>query len=136
MAQLFLKERKMAFTSQPLYSYEYHPESLSHQRLSKRAFEEFDNVRKVYELTSTAAPKYAGQAFANVIGSCMKLHLLYHSSHATDNEYREDYTVVHNYLRRHLSDVLKAKHFTCKAKIVAVALSMFPKAATRFLNKA
>lgn len=133
MAQLFLKERKMAVMSEPLYSYEYHENSLSHQKLSKRAFEEFDNVKKVYELIDKETPQYADYAFANAIGSCMKLHLLYHSCQK-DNGCLEDYYELHHYLRSHIPDILQSKQMKVKEKIVAVGLSVFPMTTVKLLN--
>ncbi len=134
MAQLFLKARKMAVTSQPLYVYECHSESLSHQKLSKRAFEEFDNVRGVHELMGREAPKYADDSFANVIGSCMKLHLLYFSSHDA-NEYLDDYLTIHNYLKEHISNILKSCHLNIKTKIVVLGLFVFPQTTAKFMNR-
>lgn len=71
--QMFCNERQMAVTSTPLYFYEYHPESLSHTKLSERAFEEFENVRAVYIYSKGRCPEYAGYALSNVVETAVKL---------------------------------------------------------------
>ena len=56
-AHLFQKEQRMAYTSAPLYYYEHHEKSLSHQRLTKKTFDEFENVKSVLDFTSAQMPE-------------------------------------------------------------------------------
>ncbi len=73
MLQLFCNEQNLAYIDTPLYFYEYHSESLSHTRLSKRAFEEFTNVRYVYNYIVENYPQYSNMALSNVVETSIKL---------------------------------------------------------------
>lgn len=134
MTQLFLKERKMAYTEAPLYFYEYHPNSLSHQKLSKRAFEEFENVKAVYKLIKEQEPQYTDMALANVAETCIKLHLMV--LHENDNiRYKHEYNEIHRFLKKHFLEFLNSNVLTRKTIIVIAGLITFPKLTTLYFEK-
>lgn len=134
MTQLFLKERQMAYTEAPLYFYEYHPNSLSHQKLSKRAFEEFENVKAVYELIKEQEPQYTDMALANVAETCIKLHLMV--LHENDNiKYKHEYNDIHRFLKKYFLEFLNSNVLTRKTKVVIAGLITFPKLTTLYFKK-
>lgn len=132
MTQLFLKERQMAYTEAPLYFYEYHPNSLSHQKLSKRAFEEFENVKAVYELIKEQEPQYTDMALANVVETCIKLNLMV--LHDDKNGlFLKEYTSIRSFLRRHFKEITLCKSLSWKSKIIAVGILIIPIITARLL---
>ncbi len=126
MSKLFMQERKMAYIAAPLYFYEYHPSSLSHQKLSKRAFEEFDNVKAVYDLMKEQEPHYANMALANVVETCIKLHLLVLHSSAV-NTYPVEYSRIHAFLKLHFKEIMSCNSLQWKSKFVVAGLLASPK---------
>lgn len=126
MSKLFIQERKMAYIAVPLYFYEYHPASLSHQKLSKRAFEEFDNVKAVYDLMKKQEPQYANMALANAVETCIKLHLLVLYSPAADS-YRVEYSRIQAFLKLHFKEIMFCNSLQWKSKIVVAGLLVSPK---------
>ena len=125
MTQLFLKERQMAYTEAPLYFYEYHPNSLSHQKLSKRAFEEFENVKAVYELIKEQEPQYTDMALANVVETCIKLSLMY--LHDKNNvKYQQQYIEIREFLKLHYRKIANCKNLKWKTKLVVIGLIVSP----------
>lgn len=125
MTQLFLKERQMAYTEAPLYFYEYHPNSLSHQKLSKRAFEEFENVKAVYELIKEQEPQYTDMALANVVETCIKLSLMF--LHDKNNvKYQQQYIEIREFLKHHYRKIANCKNLKWKTKLVVIGLIVSP----------
>lgn len=124
MTQLFLKERQMAYTEAPLYFYEYHPNSLSHQKLSKRAFEEFENVKAVYEFIKEQEPQFEEMAFANVVETCIKLNLMI--LHGKSTDFQQEYIIIRNFLKSYYNSIINCKYMTWKTKTVAIGLILFP----------
>ena len=119
MAQLFNKERQMAYTEEPLYYYEYHENSLSHQKLSKRAFEEFNNVKAVYDYTCQNMPKYADYALSNVVETCVKLFTL--SKSGSDKEqYKSEYSSISSFLRKNAIKIIRCSPLNYKIKILTL----------------
>lgn len=125
MAQLFLKERKLLYTDIPLYVLEYHSSSLSHQKLSRRAFEEFDNVKAVYDLMKEQDPQYANMALGNVVETCIKLHLMVLHEKSTI-DYLQDYQQIFTFLKQYFWNVIHCDTLSWKTKMVVVGLVHFP----------
>lgn len=130
MAQLFMQERRMAYVATPLYFYEYHPSSLSHQKLSRRAFEEFDNVKAVYDVMKEREPQYASMALANVVETCIKLHLMVLHSQESD-AYQMEYSRIHSFLQQHIKEIFFCHSLSWKSKGVVSGLLSFPKMVAR-----
>lgn len=120
MAQLFLQERQMAYTDSPLYYYEYHEGSLSHLKLSERAFEEFENVKAVYELMQTQAPQYSTMALSNVVETCIKLLSMIRRNN--NHKFTANATPLRQFLRTHLWEILSTKAIYWKLKVVCITL--------------
>lgn len=126
MAQLFSKERQIAYTEESLYYYEYHENSLSHQKLSNKAFEEFENVKAAYEYIAKNMPEYADYALSNVVETCVKLYSL-----VKDKEKRMDYKVhlssISSFLKKHFKDIICCKPLNGNVKLLALLLTVSPK---------
>lgn len=123
MAQLFLQERNMAYIDAPLYYYEYHEGSLSHLAISKRAFEEFDNVLAVYELMRVRAPQYANMALSNVVETCIKL--LSMNNRDSSKRYAGYAAPLRQFLRSHLWEILRTNAVYWKLKVVAIKCAIY-----------
>lgn len=117
MAQLFLQEQKMAYTDAPLYYYEYHEGSLSHLKLSRRAFEEYDNVLAVYELMKVRAPQYAEMALSNVVETCVKLLSMTHKD--STKEFATLAIPLRQFLQSHFWGIMYSNAIYWKLKAVA-----------------
>lgn len=118
MAQLFLQEQKMAYTDAPLYYYEYHEGSLSHLAISKRAFEEFENVKAVYEMMQARAPQYVEMALSNVVETCLKLLSMNHKD--STKEFATLAIPLRQFLRSHLIEILRTDAIYWKLKVLAI----------------
>lgn len=122
--QMFLQDCKMAYVDVPLYVYEKHEESLSNTKLSIRAFEEFENVHHVYELTKKQMPQYTSLALKNVIETCVKLLLM--SRYSERKLYTEQYKPIKSFLKSKTMDIIHNKYLLTNVKLVAIALRFFP----------
>ena len=122
--QLLLQERQMAYTDAPLYFYEYHEDGLSHLKLSKRAFEEFDNVKAVYELAQTQAPQYSAMALSNVVETCIKLLSMAHQDRARN--FDANAAPLRQFLKTHLWEILRSRAVYWKLKVMVMLLLTKP----------
>lgn len=122
--QMFLQDCKMAYVDAPSYIYEKHEESLSNTKLSIRAFEEFENVHHVYELTKKQMPQYTSLALKNVIETCVKLLLM--SRYSERKLYTEQYKSIKLFLKSKTMDIIHNKYLLTNVKLVAIALRFFP----------
>lgn len=84
--QMFSKVDKMANVPAQLYHYISHENSLSHQKLTKRAFEEFDNKLWAYNYCKQNFKEYTKHAEAQVAETCVKL-----MSKLKENNYPSDF---------------------------------------------
>lgn len=123
MAQLFINEQSMAYTDANLYYYEYHPNSLSHTKLSNRAFEEFENVNAVYELIRDKAPLYLNMALSNVVETCIKLISM--GQRASTKTYSIQLKKTQDFLKTHMFKIILTNAIYWKLKIVALKLIIF-----------
>lgn len=119
--QMFCREKKMAVTTESLYFYEYHTESLSHTKLSPKAFEEFDNVKSVYEYTLLHCPKFAKYAMSNVVETAVKLCV-----QQKGNNYNEFFLPVYTFLRLYRRAIFFLPMLNPNVRIVALGLSVAP----------
>jgi len=134
MSKLYLQERTLAYTPTSLYFYEYHPTSLSHQPLSKRAFEEFENVKGVYELMMDKEPQYADMALSNVVETCIKLTLM--AARVADKEpYQEELAKIKQFQHQHIREIIANKTLSWKSKIVMMGLLFCPNLVVKYLAK-
>lgn len=122
--QIFLRDSRMALVDAPLYAYEKHEGSLSNTHLSIRAFEEFENVKQVYDLVNDSKPQHAALALKNVVETCVKLLLM-----GTDKErshYKENYKPIHFFLRTHTREIFANPYILKNVKALALTLRFFP----------
>jgi len=132
MAQLFNHERKMAYTEEPLYYYEYHENSLSHQKLSKKAFEEFENVKAVYDYTTSNFPQYKDYALSNVVETCVKLYSMAKDENSR-TIHKNNLESLSTFLRKHQKEIFSCKPLNYKVRILSLLLSLSPKIFIRLI---
>lgn len=125
MSQIFINERKMVYTDYPLYNYEYHADSLSHTKISNRAFEEFENVKAVYELINEESPQYADMALSNTVETSIKL--LSMSKKSNKDLYNKNIKELHDFISRHLVKIIYSKSIYWKLKILALKSTILHK---------
>ena len=119
MAHLLCKTGRMAYTSQTLYYYERHADSLSNTSLSPRAFEEFINVKRVYDFVSSVKPEYGDYALSNAVETSVKL-LMASRKHKSDfNSRRREIT---SFLSSHRKEILSCKPLNRKTAFLAFLL--------------
>lgn len=119
MARLLCKTGKMAYSSKPLYSYEQRSGSLSRQSLSEKSFEEYENVKSVYDFTLDNMPQYEEYAFFNVVETVVKL--LMQLRHASP-KYKAHQQELKSFLSSHKRQILSCKPLNRKTAILALLL--------------
>lgn len=132
MTQLFNHERQLAYTEEPLYYYEYHENSLSHQKLSKRAFEEFENVKAVYEYTASNFSQYKDYALSNVVETCVKLYSMAKDENSR-TLHKNNLASLSTFLRKHQKEIFSCKPLNYKVRILSLLLSLSPKVFIRLI---
>ena len=120
MARLFAKEKKMAFLPASLYCYEKHEASLSHLPISDRSFDEFENVRDVFDFTAAEMPAYREYALSNVLESSVKLLL---ASGPQKKAFREQRKKLASFLADHRTEILSCKPLLPKTRLLAFLCS-------------
>lgn len=124
MVQLFNKNRRMAVTDYKLYAYEHHPTSLSHTALSARAFEEFDNVKWVFDYANKNFPHYASNALSNAVETCVKLYLC--KPLDKERRFSNNFDKLLAFLRQHRDDIKNNKHLPANVRRLAIMLICSP----------
>ena len=133
MMQLFTKERTMAYTDSPLYCYEYHENSLSHQKLSERAFEEFENVKYVYDYTLSHCPEYAEYALSNVLETSVKLYFM--KNEDKNHVFQLFFQEIRRFLFEHKIQILRSRVLVKNVKLLAIGFIIFPAFTIEFYNR-
>lgn len=121
MAQLFNKYKKVVYLPVALYHYMRHEESLSHQNLSKRMFDEYYNkvwVKKYYEEVN---PKWTKYAEAQLFETCVKLLRCVVRSDS-EGLYCKERDALRRYLRWHVCGMVMNCHLKFGVKVVALSL--------------
>lgn len=124
MTQVFSQEQKMAFTNAQLYYYEYHLCSLSHEKLSQRAFGEFENVKSVYEFTRHNCPQYKEYALSNVIETSVKLYL--QKTQDRKHLYTAQFNTIRSFLKKEFLAILHNHIVNKNIRILAIGIVLFP----------
>lgn len=119
LIRLFVKERRMAFTPKPLYCHERHEGSLSRQVGSPKAFEEFVNVKDVYDYVSSHISEYQDYALSNAVETSVKL--LYSGKRGLSEGQRRELVV---FLKKHRKDILGCKPLGRKVALLSLLLSI------------
>lgn len=128
--QMFLKERRIALVESPLYVYEKHEGSLSNTKLSSRAFEEYENVKAVYDIIKKEEPKFGMLAQKNVVETCIKLMLM--GCRAEKEQYSLQYSTIKAFLKEHIKEILQNGNILIKQRMIALALVYFTQSVMLF----
>ena len=119
MAQLFDRYKQMAYVPMGLYHYMTHGESLSHQKLSRRMFDEYYNKLWVRDFYAQCNPKYLKNAEAQLTETCIKLiRTVKHED--VEGEYNEIGTEMQHYVKGHIVSILFNPHLKNGLKLQAL----------------
>ena len=105
MAQLFDRYKQMAYVPMGLYHYMTHGESLSHQKLSQRMFDEYYNKLWVRDFYTKNNPHYVRNAEAQLTETCIKL-IRTVKQEDEKGEYNEVWTEMQRYVKSHILTLL------------------------------
>lgn len=119
MAHLFEKERLLAYSPMALYVYDHHLASLSHTPLSKKAFEEFDNVKAVLDFTSVRMPEYRDYALSNATETAIKLLVASRKQPQTYSQQRKELKL---FLAQNRREIHSCKPLNRKVAFLALLL--------------
>lgn len=119
MLQIFNKYKRMAFVDTPLYHYLIHENSLSNQKISKRALDEYYNKAWTYDYSLKHMTNYVKQTEAQLTESCIKLIRMINESGRIE-EFNHEYSEMKHFLRSHLCSILSNKHLLTGLKIMTI----------------
>ena len=119
MLQIFNKYKRMAFVDSPLYHYLIHENSLSNQKISKRALDEYYNKVWAYDYSQKHMTNYIKQTEAQLTESCIKLIRMIKKS-GNIEEFNHEYSEMKHFLRSHLCSILTNKHLLASFKIITL----------------
>ena len=119
MAQLFDRYKQMAYVPMGLYHYMTHGESLSHQKLSRRMFDEYYNKLWVRDFYAQCNPKYLKNAEAQLTETCIKLIRTVKQEDVI-GEYGEIGAEMQHYIKSHIVSILFNSHMKNGLKLQAL----------------
>ena len=105
MAQLFNLYKQMAYVPMGLYHYLTHGDSLSHQKLSKRMFDEYYNKLWVRDFYAEKNPRYIENTEAQLTETCIKL-IRCVSMEDKEKNYQKEKGDMQAYLRSNLFSIM------------------------------
>lgn len=115
--KLFSKISFLYYFDKCFYHREDVPGSLSKMCLSKRKFDEFYNVKYVYDSVVTEYPKYRQLAELHLAGTCLKLtFMLFHSK--SQKEYSKEKRDLLNCVRSHYCSFIKNPFIPWKERVL------------------
>ena len=123
-AQMFYHEQQMSITSAPLYFYEYHPTSLSHTQLSERAFEEFENVKAVYDYSVKNCPDFSANALSNVVETSVKLFNM--GAKSDHRRYSDKFTIIFAFLKKNKKQIWSLEVLNKHVRFMALGIIICP----------
>ena len=121
MAQLFNLQKQMAYVPMGLYHYMTHGDSLSHQKLSKRMFDEYYNKLWVRDFYKRENPAYLQQAEAQLTETCIKL-IRCVKQEDKGLQYVDIYKNMQQYMKSEIWDILFNPHLKMGLKFMALRL--------------
>ncbi len=121
MAQLFERYKQMAYVPMGLYHYMTHGDSLSHQKLSKRMFDEYYNKLWVRDFYKRENPAYLQQAEAQLTETCIKL-IRCVKQEDKGLQYVDIYKNMQQYMKSEIWDILFNPHLKMGLKFMALRL--------------
>ena len=116
MAQLFNSYKRMAYVSMGLYHYMVHENSLSHQKLSLRMFDEYHNKHWVVDYYKYNNCQYVRYAEAQLVETCVKLIGLVGGC----GEFCIEKKQMQEYLRKHIVGIMKNPHLLFALKCMVL----------------
>ncbi|MCH5174299.1 MAG: glycosyltransferase family 2 protein [Prevotellaceae bacterium] len=116
MVQLFNRCKQMAYVPMDLYHYMVHEDSLSHQKLSLRMFDEYHNKRWVVGYYKNNNRQYVHYAEAQLVETCIKLIGLVGENGTFEAEKKQ----MQEYLRKHIVGIMKNPHLLFALKCMAL----------------
>lgn len=121
MAQLFLRQKQVAYMPNALYYYRTNMLSQSHLRLTPRIMDEYYNKLWVVEFYRKNQSVYYTQANAQLAETCIKLyHIIL--SEDKDNCYRNEKDTIVTFLRSNILTILTTRHLLLGLKIAALKI--------------
>lgn len=121
MAQLFLRQKHVAYVPNALYYYRTNMLSQSHLRLTPRIMDEYHNKLWVVEFYWRNQSAYYRQANAQLAETCIKLyHIIV--SEDKDSCYRNERDTLVTYLRSNIFTILITRHLLLGLKIAALRI--------------
>ena len=121
MAQLFDRYKQMAYLPMGLYHYMTHGDSLSHQKLSQRLFDEYYNKLWVRDFYAQRNPKYLKNAEAQLTETCIKL-IRTVKQEDVNGEYGKIGAEMQCYVQSHILSILFNFHLKMGLKYEALKL--------------
>ena len=119
MAQLFDRYKQMAYIPMGLYHYMTHGESLSHQKLSQRMFDEYYNKLWARDFYKDYNPLYLKQSEAQLAETCIKL-IRTVKREDVERKYSDILKEMQNYLKNRFFDIMLNPHLKLGLKWVIV----------------
>ena len=119
MAQLFDRYKQMAYVPMGLYHYMTHGESLSHQKLSRRMFDEYYNKLWVRDFYKKKNSRYLKNAEAQLTETCIKLTRTV-KQEDMKGEYGEVGAEMQHYIKSHIVSILFNSHLKNGLKLQAL----------------
>ena len=120
-AQIFSNISHAAIIETPLYAYEQHPNSLSHQSLSLRALEEIDNTFATWRYFEKHHSVYTKGAFAIAAESASKWLGIINSSDSKNEVSIASYKKnIRQFLSNHILSLISNPYILWKIKMVSL----------------
>lgn len=120
-AQIFSNLSQAAIIETPLYAYEQHPNSLSHQSLSLRALEEIDNTFATWRYFEKHHSVYTKGAFAIAAESASKWLGIINSSDSKNEVSIASYKKnIRQFLSNHILSLISNPYILWKIKMVSL----------------
>ena len=120
-AQIFSNISQAAIIETPLYAYEQHPNSLSHQPLSLRALEEIDNTFATWRYFEKHHSVYTKGAFAIAAESASKWLGIINSSDSKNEVSIASYKKnIRQFLSNHILSLISNPYILWKIKMVSL----------------
>lgn len=119
MAQLFDRYEQVAYVPMGLYHYMTHRESLSHQKLSQRMFDEYYNKLWVKKFYAEKNPRYLKHAEAQLVETCIKLIRIV-SVVDKENNYQKVKNEMQGFLRSNLLTIMNNPFLKIGLKFMAL----------------
>ena len=120
-AQIFSNISHAAIIETPLYVYEQHPNSLSHQSLSLRALEEIDNTFATWRYFEKHHSVYTKGAFAIAAESASKWLGIINSSDSKNEVSIASYKKnIRQFLSNHILSLISNPYILWKIKMVSL----------------